>query len=70
MSRDFGLSSDYRARLTRAVAAARGARAEMGSGQTLTVPRKRELRVVIRMGDEAAARLETGDLVGRIVLTR
>jgi hypothetical protein len=64
MSRDFGLSSDYRARLTRAVAAARGARAEMGSGQTLTVPRKRELRVVIRMGDEAAAVLAAEDHPG------
>jgi hypothetical protein len=65
MGCEAGLSSDDRARLTQAVAAARAARVEMGSGQTLTVPRKRELRSVIRMGDEAAAVLAGEDHLGR-----
>jgi hypothetical protein len=65
MGCEAGLSSDDRARLTQAVAAARAARVEMGSGQTLTVPRKRELRRVIRMGDEAAAVLAGEDHLGR-----
>jgi hypothetical protein len=64
MGCEAGLSSDDRARLTQAVAAARAARVEMGSGQTLTVPRKRELRMVIRMGDEAAAVLAAEDHPG------
>ena len=37
-----------------AVEAARQARAEMGSNRVLSVPRKRELRKIIRAGDEAA----------------
>ena len=65
MGSDSGLSSDDRARLTQVVAAARAARAEMGSSQTLTVPRRRELRRVIRMGDEAAAILAGEDHPGR-----
>jgi hypothetical protein len=64
MGSDSELSSNDRARLTQAVAAARAARAEMGSGRTLTVPRKRELRRVIRMGDEAAAILADADRPG------
>ena len=48
------LTPDDRARLRRAVEAARAARAEMGAGKTLGVPRKRELRRTIREGDEAA----------------
>jgi hypothetical protein len=59
-----GLSSFDRARLTKAVVAASAARAEMGSGHALTVPRKRELRRVIRMGDEAAAILAEADRSG------
>ena len=59
-----GLSSFDRARLTKAVAAASAARAEMGPGRDLTVPRKRELRRVIRMGDEAAAILAEADRSG------
>jgi hypothetical protein len=55
------LSKDDRARLAAAVEAARAARAEMGSGITLAVPRKRELRRAIREGDEAAAALVNAD---------
>jgi hypothetical protein len=58
------LSGDYRARLTQAVLAARAARAEMASGGTLTVPRKRELRKVVREGDQAAAILAKADRPG------
>ena len=45
---------DDRARLALAVEAARRARAEMGSNRVRSVPRKRELRKIIRAGDEAA----------------
>jgi hypothetical protein len=57
-------SGDDRARLVQAIEAGRAARAEMGSSNTLTVPRKRELRRVIREGDEAAraiAKRDVGD---------
>ena len=51
------LSKDDRAKLAAAVEAGRAARAEMGSGKISAVPRKRELRRVIREGDEAAGAL-------------
>jgi hypothetical protein len=55
-------SGDDRARLVQAIEAGRAARAEMGSSNTLTVPRKRELRRVIREGDEAASTLAKRDV--------
>jgi RNA polymerase sigma factor (sigma-70 family) len=48
------LTKDDEARLAQAIEAGRAARSEMGSGKTLTVPKKRELRRAIREGDEAA----------------
>ena len=48
---------DDRAWLALAVEAARQARTEMGSNRALSVPRKRELRKIIRAGDEAAVAL-------------
>jgi hypothetical protein len=51
------LSGDDRARLVQAVEAGRAAREEMRSAKSLTVRRKRELRSVIREGDQAAQTL-------------
>ena len=48
------LTKDDEARLAQAIEAGRAARSEMGSGKSLTVPKKRELRRAIREGDEAA----------------
>jgi RNA polymerase sigma factor (sigma-70 family) len=48
------LTKDDEARLAQAIEAGRDARAEMGSGKTITAARKRELRRQIREGDEAA----------------
>src|SRR6204780_2215921 len=48
------LTKDDEARLAQAIEAGREARAEMASGKTLTAARKRELRRVVKDGDEAA----------------
>src|SRR5579864_5432045 len=48
------LTKDDEARLAQAIEAGREARTEMGSGKTVTPARKRELRRLIRDGDEAA----------------
>ena len=48
------LTKDDEARLAQAIEAGREARAEMASGKTITPARKRELRRLIRDGDDAA----------------
>jgi RNA polymerase sigma factor (sigma-70 family) len=48
------LTKDDEARLAQAIEAGREARIEMASGRTLTPSRKRELRRLIRDGDDAA----------------
>jgi hypothetical protein len=55
------LGKDEQARLARAVEAARAARAEMAD-RALPVPRKRELRRVVREGDQAAEALVTANV--------
>jgi DNA-directed RNA polymerase sigma subunit (sigma70/sigma32) len=49
------LTKDEEAHLAQAIEAGRDARAEMSSGETLTVARKRELRLRTRAGDDATA---------------
>src|SRR5438445_2688366 len=48
------LTKDDEARLAQAIEAGREARAEMGSGKSITPSRKRELRRLVRDGDDAA----------------
>src|SRR6202165_399732 len=48
------LTKDDEARLAHAIEAGREARGELSSGKTFTVARKRELRRVVKDGDEAA----------------
>jgi RNA polymerase sigma factor (sigma-70 family) len=49
------LTKDEEAHLAQAIETGRDARAEMSSGETLTVARKRELRLRTRAGDDATA---------------
>jgi hypothetical protein len=51
------VNGDDDAELSRAEELGRLARAEMSMGRDLAVPRKRELRRLIRKGDEATAEL-------------
>ncbi|HEX3541296.1 MAG TPA: sigma-70 family RNA polymerase sigma factor [Acidimicrobiales bacterium] len=48
------LTKDDEARLAQAIEAGREARAELAAAKTVTAPRKRELRRLIRSGDDAA----------------